>query len=116
LDIGQIAQIFDGDPKTFIRSFEANPLEIMLNLSQPVELREVSVLIGNAASRLEVEVTPPDSPTPLEFSAEIGPQQAYRTLTVSFGKTLQVQSLYLRLYDLDQSEPGHVHLWEVSLE
>jgi hypothetical protein len=116
LDIGQIAQIFDGDPKTFIRSFEANPLEITLNLSQPVELREVSVLIGNAASRLEVEVTPPDSPTPLEFSAEIGPQQAYRTLTVSFGKTLQVQSLYLRLYDLDQSEPGHVHLWEVSLE
>ncbi len=116
LDIGGIAQIFDGDPKTFIRTFEANPLEITLSFSQPVELRGVSVLIGNAASRLEVEVTPPDSHTPLLFTAEIGPQQAYRTLGVSFDKTLQVQSLYLRLYDLDQSEPGHVHLWEVSLQ
>jgi hypothetical protein len=116
LDIGSIAQVFDGDPKTFIRTFEANPLEITLSFSQPVELRGVSMLIGNAASRLEVEVTQPDSQTPLEFSAEIGPQQAYRTLGVSFGKTLQVQSLYLRLYDLDQSEPGHVHLWEVNLQ
>ncbi len=50
------------------------------------------MLIGNACHRLEVEVTQPDSQTPLEFSAEIGPQQAYRTLGVSFGKTLQVQS------------------------
>jgi len=116
LDIGGIAQVFDGDPKTFIRTFEANPLEITLSFSQPVELRGVSVLIGNAASRLEVEVTLPDSHTPLLFTAEIGPQQAYRTLGVSFGKTLQVQSLYLRLYDLDQSEPGHVHLWEVRFD
>jgi hypothetical protein len=76
----------------------------------------VSVLIGNAASQLEVEVTPPDSRTPLLFTAEIGPQQAYRTLGVSFGQTLQVQSLHIQLYDLDQSEPGHVHLWEVSLQ
>ncbi|HQM65873.1 MAG TPA: hypothetical protein PLN28_04035, partial [Anaerolineaceae bacterium] len=116
LDIGDIAQVFDGDPKTFIRSFEANPLEITLSFSQPVELRGVSVLIGNAASRLVVEVTSPDSQTPLEFSAEIGSQEAYRTLEVPFGSALQVQSLCLRLYDLDQSEPGHVHLWEVSLQ
>jgi len=116
LDIGDIAQVFDEDPKTFIRSFEANPLEITLSFSQPVELRGVSMLIGNAASRLVVEVTSPDSQTPLEFSAEIGSQEAYRTLAVPFGKALQVQSLCLRLYDLDQSEPGHVHLWEVSLQ
>jgi len=116
LDIGQIVQVFDGDPNTFIRTFEANPLEITLSFAQPVELRGVSVLIGNAASRLVVEVTPPDSQTPLEFSAEIGPQEAYRTLDVPFGKALQVQSLCLRLYDLAQSEPGHVHLWEVNLQ
>jgi len=116
LDIGDIAQVFDGDPKTFIRSFEANPLEITLSFSQPMELRGVSVLIGNAASRLVVEVTPPDSQTPLELSAEIGSQEAYRTLEVPFGSALQVQSLCLRLYDLDQSEPGHVHLWGVSLQ
>ena len=116
LDIGDIAQVFDGDPKTFIRSFEANPLEITLSFSQPVELSGVSVLIGNAASRLVVEVTPPDSQTPLEFSAEIGSQEAYRTLEVPFGSALQVQSLCLQLYDLAQSEPGHVHLWEVSLQ
>jgi len=116
LDIGDIAQVFDGDPKTFIRSFEANPLEITLSFSQPVELRGVSMLIGNAASRLVVEVNLPDSQTPLEFSAEIGAQEAYRTLEVPFGSALQVQSLCLQLYDLAQSEPGHVHLWEVSLQ
>ena len=116
LDIGQIAQIFDGDPKTFIRSFEANPLEITLSFWQPVELHGVSVLIGNAASRLEVEVSSPDQLVPQQFSAKIGAQEAYRTLAVPFGSALQVQSLRLRLYDLAQSEPGHVHLWEVSLE
>jgi len=116
LDIGQIAQIFDDDPKTFIRSFEANPLEITLSFSQPVELHGVSVLIGNAASRLEVEVSSPNQLVPQQFSDEIGAQEAYRTLAVPFGSALQVQSLRLRLYDLAQSEPGHVHLWEVSLE
>jgi hypothetical protein len=116
LDIGQIAQIFDGDPKTFIRSFEANPLKITLSFLQPVELHGVNVLIGNAASRLEVEVSSPDQLVPQQFSAEIGAQEAYRTLAVPFGKALQVQSLCLCLYDLAQSEPGHVHLWEVSLE
>jgi len=116
LDIGRIAQVFDEDPKTFIRSFEANPLEIALSFAQPVELHGVSVLIGNAASRLEVEVSSPDQPTLQQFSAEIGAQEAYRTLAVPFGSALQVQSLRLRLYDLDQSEPGHVHLWEVGLQ
>jgi hypothetical protein len=116
LDIGQIAQVFDEDPKTFIRSLEANPLEITLSFAQPVELRGVSVLIGNAASRLEVEVNSPDQLVPQQFSAEIGAQEAYRTLEVPFGSALQVQSLRLRLYDLVQSEPGHVHLWEVSLQ
>ncbi len=70
MDINDIYQAFDGESGTLIRGFEANPLVITLEFPQAVSLSRVSALLGNAASRLEVELTPADGGETLRYSAE----------------------------------------------
>jgi hypothetical protein len=60
--------------------FEANPLEITLSFSQPVECAGERAH-GNAASRLEVE-SPRGFPYSTIVHCRNRPQQAYRTLGV----------------------------------
>ncbi|MCZ2144631.1 MAG: hypothetical protein LC103_01155 [Anaerolineales bacterium] len=116
LDINDIYQAFDGSPATLIRSFEANPLVITLEFPQAVSLSRVSVLVGNAASRLEIELSLADGGEPLRFSAETPGFARVSPLSVAFEAPLSVKTLRVSLLSVNEGEPAHVHLWELILE
>lgn len=116
LDINDIYQAFDGDSSTLIRTFEANPLVISLEFPQPVALSRVTALIGNAASRLEVELTPADGSEAARFSAETGGFAQVSPLSVEFGEPRSLTGLRVSLWNVNDGEPAHVHLWELILE
>ena len=116
LDINDIYQAFDGDAATLIRSFEANPLVITLEFPQTLSLSRVSALVGNAASRLEVELSPAEGGETLHYSAETGGFAQVSALSVDFGQPMSITALRVSLRSVNEGEPAHVHLWELVLE
>jgi hypothetical protein len=115
LDLGTIANAFDGNPATPLRTLEANPLEIRVYFSEPIELQRVSALVGAPATRLSVQVTTPDGETHI-FSQEAGRADVVRQIGTDFGKVLAAASLKIQVESLGEAEPTHVHLWELLLE
>jgi len=116
LDINDIYQAFDGDQATLIRSFEANPLIITLEFPQAVSLSRITALLGNAASRLEVELSPAGGGETLRYSAETNGFAQVRPLSIEFGEAVRITALRVSLFSVNEGEPAHVHLWELILE
>jgi hypothetical protein len=116
LDINDIYQAFDGDQATLIRSFEANPLIITLEFPQAVSLSRITALLGNAASRLEVELSPADGGETLRYSAETNGFAQVRPLSIEFDEAVSITALRVSLLNVNEGEPAHVHLWELILE
>ena len=115
LDIGQVADAFDGDRATLIRTFEANPLNLMLEFSETVEIQTITVWLGNVRSAIRVELIDEQG---LQHKFEVfdAGTEAIHPVRLDFGEKLAVRSLNLSIESLDQREPVHVHLWDVAFE
>ena len=116
LDINAIYQAFDGDPNTLIRSFEANPLVISLEFPQALTLSRVTALVGNAASRLEVELKPEDGGETIRLRVETTGFEKVSPLSLEFGRALRITALRVSLLNVNDGDIAHVHLWELILE
>ncbi len=116
LDMGEIEHAFDGSPDTFIRSLAANPLRLRIQFAVPRPLRQVSLLIGGTASTLELEAGVPDETQPRSWQREVPAAAQSRRLVVDLEGTPTVSWLELRLKNTFDMEPGHVHLWEITIE
>lgn len=115
LDMGTINNIFDGDLRSLIRSLEANPLRVTITFQQPRPLRGLDLHIGGGATTLDILVTPDGETTPRTFNMVIDEHPDLRTITIDFGEQLEVQQLEIRVKNTYNTEPDHVHLWEVML-
>ena len=115
LDIGQVADAFDGDKGTLIRTLEANPLNLMLVFEEAVELRSVTAWLGNARSAIRVEVID-DQGRHYQFEGFDAGNEALHPVRLDFGQILTITSIHLSLESLDEKEPAHVHLWDVVFE
>lgn len=113
-DISDIQAAFDGDPTTLLRSFEANPLRIELTFPQSTNLQAVTALVGSPPSLMEVNLITNDGST-RTFSAQTGPAEQVRPLTVTFDQVYEVMQLTIALSNLNEGEPAHVHLWELEI-
>ena len=116
LDINAIYQAFDGDPNTLIRSFEANPLVISLEFPQALTLSRVTALVGNAASRLEVELSPEGGGETIRLRVETTGFEKVSPLSLEFGRALRITALRVSLLNVNDGDIAHVHLWELILE
>jgi hypothetical protein len=115
LDIGEIADAFDGDRATLIRTFEANPLNLTLTFGNTIEIQAITVWLGNVRSAINVELID-DQGQHHKFEAFDTGMEAIHTVRLDFEEKLTVRSLNLRIESLDQREPEHVHLWDVEFE
>lgn len=116
LDVNDIYQAFDGDEATLIRTFEANPLVISIHFSQPVELNQITALVGNTPSWLQVEIISPGEETPIIFTEEAEASDEIHPLTVTLDSNRLVQTLIVSLENINENEPTHVHLWELIIK
>jgi hypothetical protein len=116
LDMGNIPDIFDGNDRSLIRTAEANPLILKFTLAQPIEISQVTLRIGGAPSTLALDVTPTDGSTPLHVEQKAPPNNDYRDITLTLGKTVTTKEFTLTLKNSESGEPDHVHLWEVSFK
>ena len=115
LDIGQVADAFDGNRATLIRTFEANPLNLTLAFSDPVQLQAITVWLGNVRSAIRLELID-DQGQLHQFKAFDSGSEAIHPIQLDFGEMLTIKSLNLSVESLDEREPVHVHLWDVAFE
>ena len=115
LDIGGVADAFDGDRATLIRTFEANPLNLTLTFDETVELQAITVWLGNVRSGISVELIDQQGRRH-QFEAFDAGTEAIHPIRLDFGEELVVKSLNLSIESLDEREPVHVHLWDVAFD
>ena len=116
LDMGEPAALFDGDPHTVARTLEANPLVVELAFSQPRDLSGLTVIIGSATMNVTVTIYAPQPGAPaVQLTETLSGSVAAPQGSIEFGQAYPAQTVRLEFYDLGQGEPGHVHIWEITL-
>ena len=115
LDIGVIGQAFDGDELSIIRGFEANPLEVKLELIESARVSKVTVYVGAPPTGLTVTLTTADGQT-VTRSVEAEGSEVVRPVSVAFAPPVQAMVINLAISNLGEPEPAHVHVWEVVIE
>ena len=116
LDMGDIAQIFDGKQALPVRTLEANPFEITIAFQDAVELKQVSAMLGSPASRLTVRIWTSGRETPLIFTESVPSSKQIRPITIDFGRVFEVEKIKIEIESLGEGEPTHVHLWGLVLQ
>jgi hypothetical protein len=116
LDMGEVGHIFDGDPHTLGRTFEANPAIIELVYPTPRTIHGVSVIIGSTEAEINAVLHPATNSAPVEFVKTFQGSVERPEAVFDFTEPIRVQTLRLEIRDLHQSEPGNVHIWEIATQ
>ena len=116
LDMGEIKNIFDGSLDTLIRTLVSNPLELQIEFDSPRQMKGLRLQIGGEASILDVTADVAGSDQPMEWSVQVDDSPTPRPLSLDFGGELDVLRLDIRLANMHNSEPAHVHLWELTFQ
>ena len=115
LDMGDITLPFDGDPYTVARTLEANPFVFELTFPQPRTLRGVSVIIGSLEAKIIARLYANPGAEPVEFSTVYQGSVDAPEANLDFGQDVAAQILHLEVQSIHESEPAHVHVWEITL-
>jgi hypothetical protein len=116
LDMGEIYLAFDGDPFTFVRTLEANPLEIELDFPQLRRLRGMTLITGSAQVAVTAEAL--SSPEGGSDAFSVGHRGSVEEPEVhlDFGGVVEMQGLRIQIWDEQQAEPAHIHVWEILFD
>jgi len=115
LDMNEIHHAFDGDPTTVIRTLEANPLRIILTFPEPINLQQITVLIGGTPTRVTATAFADDRKL-ATLSKQVNLALVKRNIILEFFPVIQADRLEIEILNTHDGEIAHVHLWEVTIE
>jgi hypothetical protein len=115
LDMGEIQNVFDGNPDTLARTLEANPFVMELTFSAARSFSGLSIKIGATKARVTARLYAEPGAQPVDYSSELTGTVEEPAATMVFGATTPAKLLQLEINDLHQSEPANVHIWEITL-
>jgi len=114
LDMGEIQHIFDGDQSTLARTWEANPLRMIVQFSRSRLVARLVLRIGGEPTRIEAEVWAAGEEQPLLLAYDVAESSASRFVELDLPEITQVEKVEILVTNLNNSEPAHVHLWELQ--
>lgn len=114
LDMGDIDNLFDGDLNSVVRTLEANPMRLVITFDEPHAISEVTARIGGTATTLSLTVEGATGQTLFTQTQKIAESNDLRNITLKLPGSLEVKKVILEVLNTYDSEPAHVHLWEVS--
>lgn len=115
IDMGEIGLVFDGDPYTLTRTYEANPFVIELSFPDARRLSGISVIIGSIEAQVKALVYTSTDQAPEEFSITQKGSVEQPEVRLDFFKPIEANVLRVEVSDVHQDEPAHVHIWEIEL-
>jgi hypothetical protein len=97
------------------RTFEANPYIIEMTFPSQRELNGLSLNVGDTQVKVLAKVYSEEGAEPEVYELELEGSVSHPEVSLNFARPLPVKVLYLEVTDLRQSEPAHVHIWEMYL-
>jgi hypothetical protein len=113
LDMGVIRQAFDGDTGTPIRTLEANPFVIELDFSDSLSVNGINVIIGGTTTKTTLYLKAADG-TQYQMEDFAYEDTHPREIVFHLEQPIELVSLRIEINSVYDSEPAHVHLWEVT--
>lgn len=116
LDMGEIKHVFDGDRNTLARTWESNPFRIVVHFAQPRRIDQLIVKVGGEGTRITAELWEPGSLEPLILEKELPAASEPRFTELKLAQPKEIAWAEIRITNLNNNEPAHVHLWEVQFQ
>ena len=113
-DLGQSADIFDADPKTFARTAKASPAILEIRFPEPRALKGVQLKMGGQNFRVTATLKMAGGGAPKVFTKEFPDSGFDPDLELDFGGQASVESLRIEVSDL-QGGDGHIHFRTLRL-
>jgi 4-amino-4-deoxy-L-arabinose transferase-like glycosyltransferase len=113
LDMGSLQDVLDGDPLTIARSWEANPFRFVFDFQEPRTIQQIRLRVGGEPTRVEVELWQNMDTAATLFTLELKETPNPREAVLSVNLPQTVIKAEVRVYNENQSEPAHVHVWEI---
>jgi hypothetical protein len=114
-DMGTATQLFDGDPFTLARTYDANPAQFALAFPQPRSISAVSLTLGFRQASLTVRLVPTSGADPITYTQDYRDLTESPTIVLRFDHAIDVQRIELELRDLSDPPDGKLHILEISL-
>ncbi len=116
LDMGSLADLFDGNPFSLMRGFEANPLIVELRFPQPRSVGGVALTVGSMDMNLRLVATPADGSPPIVAEQRFTGLPPDPTVQLDLpGGARELSSLRLEITQVGGGEVAHVHVRELAL-
>jgi hypothetical protein len=115
-DMGRLADAFDGNPFSLIRTQQDNPMSLEMFFPEAHRFTRVSVRVGGAPTRLAVTFYPAAGGDPEVFYASVDRSSDYRDVEIKLAAPIESSHIRLEIETLGEAEPTHVHVYEVRLE
>jgi hypothetical protein len=114
LDMGEIFHIFDGDPSTLARTWEANPMRLIIHFHEPHLVSQLFLRVGGEPTRVEAQIWADEADAPILLEVEVKEAADPRFVELDLPETTRVDWAEVRVFNLNNTEPAHVHLWELQ--
>jgi hypothetical protein len=117
LDIGRVADAFDGDNYTLMRGMEANPLIVELEFPNPRNISSVGVTMAALDFGVKVIATPSDGTAPREATMEYRNMPVDPHVDIALpGGSQPVSKLRIEITSLTDGDLAHIHVREIGLK
>ena len=116
LGMGQVSNLFDGDPFTLVRGLEANPFVIELSFAQPRLLSGLGATVGSMDFSLTAKVYTDPAGEPAVFTSTYRGLPPDPHVELSFlGTSTSVTKLWIEVKDARAGETAQIHIRELVL-
>jgi len=117
LDSGNVGHIFDGDLFTLARGYDANPLDLEIEFSEPRLLHKIVATTGSMDFDLSITLYPAAGGEPIRLTQSFVDQPDDPTVEVALDSEIgPVSRLTLSFHDRDAGNLAKIHLREIRLE
>lgn len=110
-----MALVFDGDPFTVTKTFEANPFVIEMTFPSPRTVNGFSIIIGEANVRVTLKCFAGTAAEPVMYAFESQGTRNQPELSYDLPAPTQAEVLQVEVLDLRSQGPAKVHIWELTL-
>lgn len=110
-----IQLVFDNDPLSLAKTFEANPYVIELTFPSPRVINGFSIVIGAAKAQLTLKCYPTPDAEPIIYTFEGQGTIQQPELSFDLPQPTQVQVLRVEMFDPLSPAPTQIHIWELTL-